>query len=191
MLTLVKTMKTTCLSNRMDWTRVNKRVLGVQFINDVTAAVVLKTPGYGETRLMSTNHSNKVVFMTLHEPNISGRSIEEDVEGGVLEKILESSGINTDLHREISVSKTLHNYAVFNLENEREIDNVILEYRLRSRGIKTIMDFDIHGALVVQMEDIVWHFFNSGKVFAIVGGYDVKDSMIIAEESWEEIKSCT
>lgn len=191
MLTLVKTMKTMCLSNRMDWKRVNKRVMGIHFINDVTAAMVLKTPGYGETRLLSTNNSNKVAFMTLHEPDMSERSLEEEVEHKVLDKILESSGINTDLHREISVSKTLYNYVVFRLENEREINNVVLEYRLRSRGIKTMMDFDIHGALVVQMEDIVWHFFNSGKVFAIVGGYDAKDAMRIAEGSWEEIKSYT
>lgn len=191
MLTLVKTMKTMCLSNRMDWKRVNKRVMGIHFINDVTAAMVLKTPGYGETRLLSTNNSNKVAFMTLHEPDMSERSLQEDVEVGLLDKILESSGINTDLHREISVSKTLYNYVVFRLENEREINNVVLEYRLRSRGIKTMMDFDIHGALVVQMEDIVWHFFNSGKVFAMVKGYNSKDAMRIAEGSWEEIKSYT
>ena len=187
MLTLVKTTKTFCLSGRVDWTTVNKRVLGVHFMNDVLSVMVFKTPEYGETRLMSTNHSNVVAFMTLHGPKMASRVGGEDVERGILEKILESSAVNTNLPRGIGVSKTIYNYFVFNLAYEGKINNIVLEYKLRSRGIKTIMDFEIHGALVVHLNVAVWHFFNSGKVFAIVGGYDLKNSVRIADESWGEI----
>lgn len=185
MLTLVKTMKTMCLSDRVDWAIVNKTLLGVHFMNEVSPVMVFKIPGYGETRLMSTNHSHAVAFMTLHEPKMESITNGEDVEGGIMERILKSSGV---LQKGIGVTKTLYNYFVFNLEHEREINNVVLEYRMRSRGIKTIMDFEIHGALVVQIDGTVWHFFNSGKVFAFVGGYDLKNSMRITDESWSEIK---
>lgn len=191
MLTLVKTMKSMGLSNRMDWTKVNRGVLGVQFVNDAVPVMVFKTPGYGETRLFSANHSNTVAFMTLHEPISIDRICGENIEGDILERILESSGINTSLQRQISVTKTLYNYFVFELNHNGDINNLVLEYRLRSRGIKTIMEFDVHGALVVDMEDIKWHFFNSGKAFAIVGGVDLKKSTEIVQGSWEDIKIYT
>lgn len=188
MLTLVKTMKSMGLSNRMNWTKVNRGVLGVQFVNDSIPIMVFKVPGYGEVRLFSANHSNTVAFMTLHEPTPIERICGENVEGGILERILESSGINTDLHRQISVAKTIYSYFVFELNHNGEINNLVLEYRLRSRGIKTIMEFDVHGALVVHTKDTKWHFFNSGKAFAIVGGTDLKKSMEIVQGSWEDIK---
>ncbi len=188
MLTLVKTVKTMCLSDRMDWTIVDNRVMGVHSMNDVVSGMVFKTPGYGETHLMATNHSNVVAFMTLHETNVPGSTKEGDPELDIFEKIVKYSGVDTHLRRKIKVTSTLYAYSVFKLDFERGINNVVLDYRLRSKGIKTVMDFEIHGALVVDVGDSTWHFFNSGSVFVIVGGYSPNSSKTIAEKSWSEIQ---
>lgn len=191
MLTLVKTLKTLGLSDRMDWTMVKNRVVGVHQFDETTMGMSFRLQGYGNTRVYSINHSQSVVFATIHDPPLPVETVDECTEDGLLDNIIKSSGINKlgTSHR-VRAVQTFNNYFVFEMKTEngnKEINILLLEYRLRTKGIKTIMDFDIHDALVVKMDGVKWHFFNSKRIIAIVGSKSLRESTRIVNESWNLI----
>lgn len=187
MLTLVKTLKTLGLSDRMDWTIAKKRVVGVTSLDGTTMGMSFQVPGYGVTRCYSKNHSMAVVFMTHHTHPSPVDDMREDVEQELLDRVLDSSGVNSGNSKCITTIETFHNYFVFKMGHNENINKFVLQYRLQSMGVKTIMDFNIHEALVVKLAGITWHFFDSNRVLAIVGGHDLKESVRIVKDSWKKM----
>lgn len=182
MLTLVKTMKTMCLSGKIDWDIINKQVMGVHQLDDTTMGMVFENPEYGTTRIFSTNHSKVVVFNTVHTDGVIDSEVDDE-EKKILERILEPCQINRN-----PVTKIIHNCCVFKMVSMIEVNIVLREYQLRSRGIDTILDFALYDALVVKYRGVTWHIFDSSKILAIVGGRDRKESIEMVEKSWEIIK---
>lgn len=191
MLTLVKSLKTLGLSDGMDWSMVTKKVLGVTWIDGNTIGMSFRVDQHGKTRIYAVNNSRAVVFMTLYEPSSPPESVKQDVEQGLLDKILDASGINRPGAKRVTTITTFSNYFVFRMkqdqEQEQDLNIMLMEYKLKSMGIKTIMDFEVHGALVVKLCGITWHFFNTDNVLAIVGGKDLEASTKLVEESWEAL----
>ena len=183
MLTLVKSLKTLVLSDRMDWTTAKNRIIGVTNLDDTTFGMSFRIQGHGHTRIYAKNFSKVVTFMTLHDSD----RVQETMEKSLMDKIL--APISENKSYSTRTIKTIHNYFVFRADHGEDINNVILEYSLRMRGIDTIMDFNIHNAMVAKVCGVTWHFFNSGKVLAIIGGCDLRQAREMVRLSWQKIRN--
>lgn len=175
-------MKTMCLTDRIDWDSINKRINGVHKLDETTMGMVFENPGYGTTRIISTNCSKVVVFNTVHVNDVIDSPVEDE-EMKIMDIIWKSYQ-----SERAPVMKIIHNYYVFKMETTLDSDILLFEYQLRSRGIETVLDFELYNALVVKHRGVTWHIFNSDNILAIVGGYDMKESSKMIEESWGIIK---
>jgi hypothetical protein len=190
MLTLVKTVKTLGLSDRLEWSQVDKRLVGVTNLGKDTIGMSFRVKGYGTTRLSAKNNNRSIMFMTLHDTSSPARGVEQGVEKALLDRILDASGINNSpVSRRIRSQEEINNYLVFRMHPEEPVNILLLEHRLRGMGLKTVLDFQVHRALVVKFSGVTWHFFSTENVLAVVGGSDLAGSISLVEESWKVMNS--
>lgn len=187
MLTLVKTLRTFVLSDVMDWAIAKKRITGVTNLGGDTVGMSFQINGHGKTKLYSKVNSGIVAFMTIFEPSSHVENMKKNMEQDIMDRILTASGVNTMGSKKISTTRVFNNYYVFEIKPEQEINNVRLEYRLRVMGVKTIMDFDLYDAVVAKISGVTWHFFNSNRVIAVIGGKELEESIVMVQNSWSFI----
>ncbi len=199
MLTLVKTLKTLCLSGPIDWAGVSRRVMGVHDLDGASVGMSFRVEGHGRTRLHSTKSGgNSVAVVTRHEDSVSPGDVAEGAEQGLLYRILEAAGVNgaNPAPRTLEIVRTVNNYFVFRVVDEPGslgdvCDLTLLEHGLNAAGIATIMDFHIHDALVADVSGVTWHFFAPKEKtivpVAIVGGSALRESARTVRASWDRL----
>lgn len=183
-------MKIIKVSKKLDWGIMHKKIVGTHFLNEDTIGMVFDrkdiTGNSSTMRLHAENFTRVVVFTTIYR-DTPVNLIDEGREEVTLNRILDSSGVNNENFKQVKISSVHCNYSVFSKVSDKHVDIMILDYQLREKGYVTTMDLGIHGALIVRIDGVTWHFFNTGKIFAIVGETGLEKSIELIEQSWGQI----
>ena len=181
MLTLVKTVKRANIDCDIDWDSMSHKISGIVKIEENLVGMKFRKEGYGDTRLAAMKYSDSIMLSTIHVDGLRVSDVDVNYEQYLIDSILNSC---SDKH------KTIHTdicYLVYSIKPEFDIDIMVLEYKLRINGFKTLMDFSLHGAVVVEVGNVTIHLFNSGKILASATRMGVLYASEIVLKTWSKI----
>lgn len=181
MQTLVKTCMTLQFSDRIDWTDVKNRIVGVHVLEDESFKVVFED-SYSTTTIVADNYSKEVKMCTIYKDQ--GGNIEgTEHNRSIMRRLLDKSN-----NKYIRIIKTICSYSVVRVKYCGKIDTLLTEYYMRGSGHRTMLDFEVHDALFVSIFDVTWQIFDSQRIFAITGRINDEYSSRNIEKSWLELK---
>lgn len=183
MQTLVKTCMTILFSRRIDWKDIQNRIVGVHILDEETYKMEFEEED-STTTLIADNQSIEVkLYIVYKNKSCTNNGVENNKK--IMRRILDNSD-----NKSITITNIKGHYSVTRIDYSGEIDNILTDYCLKNRGYQTMLDFEIHDALFVNINNITWQLFEKNGIFATTG--DVKSEEIhkSIDDSWLELEKC-
>jgi hypothetical protein len=175
---LVKTCKTFKLSNGLDWKNIKTRVEGVKFVDERRAVMIFHGSGSKETTLLGYDKLGIVQTCSLYEP-IGAQGNDDDDAAILLELVAASRMIKT------YITGLSYDFSVFQVDTNVAIDVFSCHSSLRRLGACVVMDRELHDALLITDDRVVWSISDTvpQKILASVSGVGPSEARRLVNKS--------